>query len=137
MKIILFFAVFLFMSTSLFCQYTKKDALITSDDYIKKSKQQEDTGYWLLGLGAAAIGIPLIIWATDDTNESDLESLAGPISMLVGAGMMISSIPFFVASENNKIKGMSLSIKNEAAPYFRNGNQLTESVPALSLKVGL
>jgi len=138
MKIYILFAFFLMMATSMYCQSTKNDQPLTSDYYLQKSKNQRALAYTFLGVGAAAFAIPVIIYASDPYfNAADIISPAGPLSILAGIGLMVASVPVFYAAGNNKRKGMSLSFKNETAPYIQNGSILSKSVPSLSLKIGL
>jgi peptidoglycan/LPS O-acetylase OafA/YrhL len=104
--------------------------------YLQKSKDQRLTGYLLLGLGTATFIIPPAGLAkTDDpTTEEYGIALLPPF---VGAAMILVSVPILIQAGVNKRKGMSISFKNETVPSIQNGNLLSKSVPALSLKIGL
>ena len=56
---------------------------------------------------------------------------------VLGAAMMVSSIPLFIASGRNKKKGMSLSFKNEITPQIQKNSFVNRSVPSLTLKISL
>ena len=91
-----------------------------------------------MGVGTAAFITRVNIWVSDPYfDNSDINSPAGPISMLICAMMMVASVPSFIISGVNKRKGMSISIKNETAPYYQQGILLSKNISSLSLKIGL
>jgi len=138
MKTNLIIAIFLAVAASLHSQTIENKQPKPNNYFIQKSKNQRELGYILLGVGAAAFAIPVIIYASDPHLDlSEIESPVGPLSILLGAGLMVTSVPIFIAAGNNKRKGMSLSFKNETAPHIQSGIILSKSVPALSLKFGL
>ena len=104
--------------------------------YLQKGKDQRLTGYLTLGLGTAALIIPLASFVNVDEPYVE-EFYIAVLPPLVGAAMILISIPILIESGVNKRKGMSLSFKNETVPSIQNGNLLSKSAPALSLKIGL
>jgi hypothetical protein len=71
----------------------------SSEDYLKKSKGQRNTGFILLGGGAALFGIGC--YALEHTHD---KSGYGAFIMLGGMTMAATSIPFFIASLSSKHK---------------------------------
>jgi len=105
--------------------------------YLRKSKDQRLTGFLFLGLGTATFIIPPSIFAAAADDPVDEEYGIALLPPLVGAAMILASIPILIESGVNKRKGMSISFKNETTPSIQNGNLISKSVPALSLKIGL
>jgi len=103
--------------------------------FSKKSKNQKGIGYTLIGLGTAAIAVPIIIWSTKPDFVDSIDSPAGGISIIAGLILIPMGAGFLIASGVNKRKGMSVSLINESVPYFQNGT--SRSVPSLSIKIGL
>ncbi len=105
-------------------------------ELLRKSKNQKILGFIALGGGVLAAGVGLILY-----EESG--SLSGTFTgegLLIGGGVaMVASVPFFIASGNNKRKAISMStaIKTERINpdcVFRTRLQY---YPAISLKFDL
>jgi hypothetical protein len=136
MKIFFLIAGFMVLAITSYSQENNYSIPLTKDYYLQKSKNQRTAVYILSGVGAVAITIPIFFYENDIYVEG-IDPDTGLFSMLIGAVMVVSSIPLHKASEINKRKAMSLSFKNESTPYFQNGSSLTWGVPSLSLKIGL
>jgi hypothetical protein len=136
MKTNLLIVIFLVVAASLHSQTMENTQPVPNNYFIQKSKNQRETGFVLLGMGTAAFAIPIIIYASDpEFDPTEISSPVGPLSILIGAVMIVSSVPIFISAGNNKRKGMSLSFKNERTLNIQNGGLLSESVPSLSLKI--
>ena len=126
-----------------FAQITKSNTTIhvlTKEDYLKKSKTQKTVGWVLLSGGTGLVIIGGAISSNqveDDPIGEAITVNAGDVIAGIGALAMLSSIPFFVAASNNKLKGVSLSLKNEMTPKIQNSSLVYQPLPSLTLKIQL
>ena len=112
-----------------------------SSDYLKKSKKQKTVAWILAGGGVGIAAIAIISYNLGDIAnlvEGDNSSInTKGAFLIIGGATALSSIPLFIASGKNKRKGMSLSFKNEKAPYLLKQSFVYKPVPSLSLKINL
>jgi len=130
MKKIIILLLIICVGHSSFSQQKTPDMPKMQTDYMKKSKNQKKAAWILLGSGGT-IFISGIIF-----QQKDSEGIEASVS-LIGTVVMISSIPFFIASSKNKKKAMSISFKNESAPQLMKTNFVYKPVPSLTFKIGL
>ena len=99
----------LLFAISVFSQEVKN-----KEYYQAKSKRQKTGAKVMLIGGAALIGAGFLI---GDRKESSFDDAAtGAIIGGIGFGLMIGSIPVFIASGKNKRKAASLSFNNIPIP---------------------
>jgi hypothetical protein len=118
---------------------------LTKADYLQKSKSQNTTAWLLLGGGATSSAIGIIIGfkeATDSfasifSTEIEEPSSTGTVLFIAGAVTMLSSVPFFIASTNNKKKASNLSgfLKMENRPLLYQNNLSKSAYPAIGIKI--
>ncbi len=148
MKKIFVLVLLLIISTISFSQSTIATApVLTKSDYLQKSKSQKTAAIILAAGSGALITIGLATWSSGFSNGLDFTnpgSDAGTKEMNTGTGLVIAgsalilgSIPLFIASSKNKLKGMSLSFKNESVTLVQKNSFAYRSVPSLSLKINL
>ena len=137
MKKIIVLTILLIVSVALFSQQIKPAPALTKQDYQDKSNNQKSAAWLLLGGGTAVLTI---------TALSNLGVCIGPgctkktfpvVGVGLGGAAIVSSIPFFIASSQNKKKAMSLSFKNETAPQLQKDGFANRAVPSLTLKISL
>lgn len=143
-KIILFSLLLIFSSTS-FSQTTTTATPTVNTDYLKKSKNQNTTGWVLLGGGMLLSTAGLVVGfnevVTDIYNifssEPEKRSNTGEVLFYTGLATMAGSIPFFIASSKNKKKGNSISasFKMENIPSVVKRLVINTPYPALSVKI--
>lgn len=149
MKKTLFLYLLLIGSTALFSQQTKH-LRFSKEEYLKKSKNQKTVATIFLGTGGtlilAAVLIPkgkqmtetwgsiggIPIYNTYYKNET-LKGTLGATGIL----LLIPGIPISLASHKNKKRSMKVSFKNETVPHLYKTSLVNQSLPALSLKIGL
>jgi hypothetical protein len=86
--------------------------------YLQKSRDQRLTGYLVLGLGTAVFIIPPAnLVNVDDPAEEDYAIALFP--PLMGAAMILASVPILIQAGVNKRKGMSISFKMKQYPLFK------------------
>ena len=119
-----------------FCQPPANKHILSSDEYLKKSKRQNKTGWILLGGGIVLPAIAILV-ATQIKHGSD-----APL-IIVSGGVILSSlaipvsIPFFISSHHNKKNAVRLSVKNESIVRLSNNYFSSRFLPSLSLKINL
>lgn len=111
---------------------------VDADLLFQKAKKQKTTAWILLGGGT---GVALIgsILALNDVGNLFSGKISDPtaaaVVVLTGGAMMVSSIPFFVASGKNKSKAI-LMLKNEAV-FFNQKLNINEHLIAVGVKMNL
>lgn len=60
-----------------------------------------------------------------------------PVLVIGGGGLVIGSIPLFLASGKNKRRAMSMAFKNETVPLLQNGSLSKWSCASISIKIDL
>ncbi len=119
----------LLFAISVFSQEVKN-----KEYYQAKSKRQKTGAKVMLIGGAALIGAGFLI---GDRKESSFDDATGAIIGGIGFGLMIGSIPVFIASGKNKRKAASLSFNNIPIPQIKNSSMVYQRMPAVSIKIEL
>ena len=140
-KIILSFGCIILVVQS-FCQ--ANPVPLTREEYLKKRKNQNTTG-WVLLTGGTTL---LIIGGTIGANFNGLfdpnrpqqsspknESLA-TILQITGGAATLASIPFFVAASKNKKKAMSVALSIEKIPAIGYVGIIAYPAVGLQLQLG-
>ena len=144
MKKIITCAIFLAFATAAFCQ--KK--VLSSEDYLAKSKKQKKTGWILLGAGVVFVTVGAVIPEGELTDDFDWTCLCHDIHkndgikggfFLGGGATMVGSIPFFIASGKNKkrAKKASAFLNMEKATVIRGASFGSRTFPALGIRISL
>lgn len=120
---------------------------LTSQDYLKKSKDQKTAAWVCLGGGSVLIitGFSMFTLASANnlfvTSPEEYENKLDPGIAVLGAGFLsvIGSIPLFIVSSKNKKSGMAASayIKLERTQVVGVKSLTPISFPALSIKIRL
>lgn len=128
-KIILFFLL-LTMSAVSFGQQTNSSPALTKQDYLKKSKGQKTAAWICLGIGVACL-------ATAAPGDVTFDVL--PVLVIGGGGLVLGSIPLFIAASRNKRKAKTASafLKMETAPVIQGSEAFTRSIPVVAVKISL
>ena len=111
-----------------YAQQTEPSPVMTREDYLKKSKSQKTTGFILLGIGAACLGIAA---------PGDVSFDALPVLVIGGSVAVLSSIPLFIASGKKKRKAMNMSasIDLQAIQDLNKVEMSPKYYPAISFKL--
>ena len=122
------------MTEGSFCQQPNSSQSLTSQEYLKKSKNQKKAAWILLG-GGLALGLAgPVLWTSTGISDSGADIL-----MVSGAVAIAGSIPLFIAAGRNKKKGMNVTayfqIRQNPVPTYTGLSLL--STPTLSLKLNL
>lgn len=135
MKKLIAFLLLLAVSAASFGQPTTTTTPPVKTNYLKKSKSQKSTAWSLL------IGGTVVFALTGLNSEGPIgqKTTFHAVPGILGAAMMISSIPLFIAFGKNKRKSnaMSASIKMENVNVIQGYSMVHTSYPVLSLKICL
>ncbi len=136
MKKITICIMFLAFTMGSFSQSVNPELPLTREDYLIKSKNQQETAWILLGTGTVAIGTGMAI-AYNPYGELDDGVYSGLFIMLGGLIMDVISIPFFISASSNKRKGMDALtfIKLETSPPELRNISGYPVLPTASVKV--
>jgi hypothetical protein len=126
-KIILLLLLFTFFTTS-YCQQTETKPTFTKQDYLKKSKRQKTKAFIFLGAGTATLALAAQI---DNTLG------AGGALAFIGGFIEFISLIYFLDSNKNKRKAMSMSFKMQSLPQLQKDNFINNVIPSLNLKISL
>ena len=119
-------------------QRIEKGKKLSKQDYFERSRQQRNTGWFLLGGGALAVVGGAIIFDRnfDIWDEStDNAEVGGVVLMAAGGLSMASSIFLFSRAMDNKerSKEMSAFIKIEQATQINGQNLYLQKFPAIGI----
>ncbi len=112
---------------------------VDANSLSQKSKKQKTVAWILLGggVGIAAAGLiiestgnPVNVWNNLDKRANGLE-----IFLITGGAAVLGSIPFFIASGNNRRKA-NLMLINENV-FFNPQLNIKEHIVALGIKINL
>lgn len=111
---------------------------VDANALLQKSKKQKTTAWIMLG-GGAGLAIAGYIIMQNEAEKDPLGSLLGQnatgvVVFIAGDAAMLGSIPFFIASGNNKRKAY-LMLKNENV--FFNPQLNLNHIVALGIKLNL
>jgi hypothetical protein len=127
----------LFLSLQVFSQETNPAQSLTKQDYLKKSKSQKTTASVLLGSGVLAGGIGLAAGAGSVCVGCPEKPKDQSGWVIAGGTLMVSSIPFFIASSKNKKKATSISLKNQFIPTLQSNGLANKATPTLAVTISL
>ena len=137
-KLISLIAFFLLASPILKAQNEDNKLLI--EEYLRQSEKQKKTGWTLIGAGAGAAALGLVLAASSD-DWSDSSFGSGIILFVVGSASTVLGIPVLIssASKARKAGRLSLGTQTVRAPIFQNSSwkiypSLNFSVPLHSTK---
>ena len=117
---------------------------VDANSLLQKSKKQKSAAWILLGGGAGLTAVGFIIGVTEAAkdlsniftpNYSASNSTGGEIMVYAGIGVMLGSIPLFIASGKNKRKA-NLMIKDENV-FFNPKLNMKEHLVSLGIKINL
>jgi hypothetical protein len=127
----------LFLSLQVFSQETNPAQSLTKQDYLKKSKSQKTTASVLLGSGVLAGGIGLATGAGSVCVGCPEKPKDQSGWVIAGGTLMVSSIPFFIASSKNKKKATSISLKNQFIPTLQSNGLANKATTTLAVTISL
>lgn len=87
------------------------------------------------GVGLSVLGLTQINVA--GSNSGTINNTTVTAILATGLVASLTSIPFFVASQKNKKRGMSLSIKTEKMQQLIHSGYVNKLVPSLNFLIGL
>lgn len=133
------FIMLLAFAPNLFAQQTDTEKMKMREDLLLKSKNQKTTGFLMLGLGAAAAVTGAILFDQNFdvmSDGGDGATNAGGVLFVAGGLSVLGSVPFFIASSNNKQKAMAISavIGIEKTPVSGSYKQTPPLYPAIGIK---
>ena len=139
MKSIMLCSAFFILALHGYSQENKPDLQLTSEQYLRKSKNQKTTAWVLFGVGTTAIvgGIAVSSGGQDELTTTLNTAFIGAPLMLLGLTLDVISIPLFVSADKNKKRAMeaSTSIKFEEVPSWSGSAVRQSNVPTLAIQV--
>lgn len=127
------------MSLHGYSQELKPELQLTSEQYLKKSKNQQTAAWVLLGIGTTAIvgGIAVSTGSQDDLSRTLNTAFIGAPLMLLGLTLDVISIPVFPSAGNNRKRAMEAltTLKFEEVPSWSGGAIRQSNVPTLAIQV--
>ncbi|HSF90126.1 MAG TPA: hypothetical protein VLA46_11950 [Saprospiraceae bacterium] len=139
MKSIMVCFAFFLLALNVYSQETAPQLQLSSDQYLKKSKNQKTAAWVLFGVGTTAIigGIAVSTGSQDDLSRTLNTAFVGAPLMLLGLTLDVISIPVFVAANRNKKRALDAvtTIKFETTPSWSEGTIRQSNVPTISVKV--
>lgn len=109
---------------------TEVNLKFPSTDYLKKSKNQRNTGLILLGGGATCVAVGTFV-----QGHATHKNATGLAIILGGMGTALASLPFFISSAVTKHK-VKISMKREAL-MITPQHQSNISYNSISLRLNL
>lgn len=139
MKAIMICFAFFILAINAYSQEMKPDLQLTSEQYLKKGKNQKTAAWILFGVGTTAIvgGIAVSTGSQDDLSRTLNTAFVGAPLMLLGLTLEVISIPVFVSAGKNKKRAMEAvtTIKFEEVPSWSGGAVRQSNVPTVSMQV--
>lgn len=142
MKTGLTFLLLALLSNFVMAQQDPSKKPVADEDLILKSRSQKSTAFIMLGLGAATTALGAIVFEENFTvlGESNNNAVTGSVVMAIAGGLsMLGSIPFFVASANNKQKAIAvggiIKIERIISGNFKQAG--TDKYPALAVRINI
>ena len=138
MKKIIFSLTLLLFVARCFSQTTSSPKL-SKDYYLQKSKTQKTIGWVLLAGGTAmVVGGAISEPKAKPSSLSDAYNFnASDIIILIGTGVDIISIPFFISAHKNKKRAASVAIANQKILWSQKNNIGFVTQPSVTIKIGL
>jgi hypothetical protein len=108
-----------------------------ANSLFQKSKKQKTTGFILLGGGAALEVVAIAIVTADPVGSIFNEKKSNNRGLLIASGgaVMLSSIPFFIASGHNRAEA-NILLKNETL-FFNPKMNIKDRQLAVGVKINL
>ena len=141
-----FFTMIMLLNLSLasFSQQTNPSTALNKVDYLLRSRHQKTLAILLVSTRGVVTVIALITGAVGGAaNEISNAGGSGDIvphthvGLIIGLAAIAGSIPLFIASSRNKMRGMGLSVGNQTVPRILNQSSVYRFVPSLKLKIDL
>lgn len=109
------------------------------DSYKKKIKTYQSIAWtcFVGGFGLQISGAALGGLNTNYANKATSSEKTGAALVVAGSGLMLASVPFFIVLKQHKNKENQLSIKNQPVTFLKGGQLIRQSIPALTLSIGL
>lgn len=144
MKNLILICLPLLFSISLFSQTPYAKDTTVNNDYLKKSKNQRQTGRVCIGIGGSLVGLGLGLAILDlgseignlgngSSNRNTTKTLQGAV-IATGAAVLITGITYLVIAGNNKNKGLAIAIKSEQTQFLQTNMVVKIAVPAIGLR---
>lgn len=113
---------------------------MTKQDYLELSKKQKNTGFILLGGGAAAVIAGSVLFSENFciwgcTNSEDALAATGAALAVGGGVAMLVSIPSFINSSKNATRAAQLSLVRETLPGPRIAPQIPRSYLSIQMSI--
>ena len=126
--------IILLFSVQLFSQ-EKPNIEFAKDYYLQKSKNQNTSGWVLLGTGVGLTIIGIAGFSNSDFLESNSNSDSYGLLILGGTLTSLVSIPLFINSGYNARKAATVSINNQSIILQNEGSLAINPQLSLSLKI--
>ena len=134
MKKIILFIMFLLSIIKSFSQ-TPRSSAHSKEYYLQKSKNQKTVAWILLGVGTTSMVVGLIEGSKAPDNLDNLTKGVAPT--LIGLGVDLASIPFFISASKNKKIASYVAINNQQFFFPQKGSLCLKMQPTISLKIDL
>lgn len=132
MKKFILYALFLLMVTSVLSQQVIPAPPMVKHDWLKKSNQQKNTAWYLLGGGFLSTGLGFFTLGGKSTSSVDNVALMG-----AGLGCMVASIPVFMSAAKKKKKAWTVQTGMDKKSILQPYNMVNDSGPSVSIMVQL
>ncbi|MBK9570258.1 MAG: hypothetical protein IPO53_10315 [Chitinophagaceae bacterium] len=106
MKKNIVFAILMITTTTTFGQQTIPNPSLSKQDYQQKSKHQK-TAAWILVSGGSLCAMLGTIQFNFAGSDGEVNNSNSTVFLVTGLAAIGASIPFFIASSNNKESGRS------------------------------
>jgi hypothetical protein len=125
-------------------------SLRTKEFYLRRSNNQKNAGWILLGTGSAmavvgicggvkyateSMGEMLIAWDLQASEKASSKADIYGAIFLTGLAVNLISIPFFISASRNKKMASSLSLSNQTIYFPQNRSYCQNAAPALTLRI--
>lgn len=141
MKSIISTALFIVLTIASYSQQTERKHLLTSDDYLKKSKRQKTWAWVTTGVGVTTIVVTFLseVATIYQVQDVPVETSSATGYYILGSACIATGITLFVASSRNikRAKTVSVFIDMERVPVLQMSGISNQSVPALGVKISL
>jgi len=141
MKSIINIVLLLVLAITLHGQQIQPKQLLTSEDYLKRSKKQK-TWAWVttsVGVTTMVAGLLSEVAAVYHIQDGEAEISSSAAYYILGTAWIATGVTLFAASSRNKKKANAASvfIEMKRAPVLQLSRIRSQSIPVLGLKVSL
>ena len=107
------------------------------EEYLQQSEKQKKTGWTMIGVGAAALGLGTVIaFASNDLESTGFAT--GGILFIAGGASTILGIPVLISSSAKARKAARLSLGTETVSQINSDMIFSgKSIPSLTLSIPL